>query len=184
MQRRNVLCWCGQAALTLTAVSLGAGATPLLAEPAFADDKSYSAADHAFIMKVSQGGMFEVAAGKVAEQMAGEQNIADIGNTEVHDHSLVGAKLLNISTQLGISFPMQLNDEFQTRLDKLSSLSGKQFDDTFIEEMKTIHAADGAAFAIEAKAGRNPMLRAFASETVLIVKRHIGELDALPLPTM
>jgi len=28
------------------------------------------------------------------------------------------------------------------------------------------------------------MLRAFAAETVLIVRRHIGELKALPLPVM
>lgn len=179
MQRRKILCWCGQAALTLSAVAISAGT-----ETAFADDTSYSAADKAFIMKVSQGGMFEVAAGKIAEQKAGEQNIADIGNTEVHDHTLVGAKLLHISTQIGISFPTALNAKFQTRLDRLNSLSGSAFDDAFIEEMKAIHAADGAAFATEAQSGQNRMLRSFAAETVLIVKRHIGELDALPLPTM
>jgi putative membrane protein len=50
--------------------------------------------------------------------------------------------------------------------------------------MGAIHQADGAAFAEEAKAGHNPALRAFAAETVLIVKRHLGSLHALPLETI
>jgi putative membrane protein len=181
MRRRQILCWCGKSAVALSAISAVGGLT---AEAAFAADTGYSAADHTFIMKVSQGGMFEVAAGAVAEQKAGEQNIADIGNTEVHDHTLVGDKLHAIATQLGISYPMALNATFQTKIDHLNSLSGKAFDDAFIREMEAIHAADGAAFAHEAKAGQNPMLRRFAAETVLIVRRHIGELEALPLPTM
>ena len=44
--------------------------------------------------------------------------------------------------------------------------------------MKAIHAADGAAFLKEAKAGTNPALKAFAASTFNIVQRHIGELAA------
>ena len=52
------------------------------------------------------------------------------------------------------------------------------FDAAYIADMKKIHAADGAAFAKEAKAGSNPALKAFAAETHGIVEQHIGELDA------
>jgi putative membrane protein len=45
--------------------------------------------------------------------------------------------------------------------------------------MKTIHALDGAAFAREAKTGKNADLKAFAAETELIVKRHIGALHGV-----
>ena len=45
--------------------------------------------------------------------------------------------------------------------------------------MEAIHDKDGAAFAKEAAEGRNPGLRAFAAETLRIVKRHIGGLRAL-----
>ena len=89
-----------------------------------------------------------------------------------------------VSAHEGVLLPTALNAEFQQRLDKLSSLSGKAFDNTFIKEMNSIHAADGAAFAAEAKSGQNPALRTFAAETVLIVKRHLGSLHALPLETV
>ena len=178
MQRRSMLCLCGNAALALPAIATG-----LRAERVFADDATVSAADRAFVMKVSQGGMFEVEASKVANGKARAQDVIDVSVTEVHDHQLVGAKLTSIAQSIGISFPTALNADFQKRLDRLSSLSGVAFDDAYIEEMDAIHAIDVKAFATEAEHGRNSALRAFAHETVLIVRRHIGALHAVPLPT-
>jgi putative membrane protein len=139
-----------------------------------------SAADRTFVAKVSQGGMFEVEASKVAERKAVEQDVVDVGFTEVHDHLLVGAKLKSTAASLGIAFPSELNAAFTKRLDRLKALSGRAFDDAYIMEMDSIHAT---AFAAEAANGTNPALKAFAAETVLIVKRHIGALHAIPLPT-
>jgi hypothetical protein len=51
-------------------------------------------------------------------------------------------------------------------------------DDYCMEDMKKIHAADGAAFAKEAASGTNPDLKEFAKETYRIVQRHLGELGA------
>ena len=178
MQRRSMLCFCRNAALALPVLAIG-----LTAEEASADDKSVSDADHAFIMKVSQGGMYEVEASKVANAKAREQDVIDVSVAEVHDHQLVGAKLSSIASSLGITFPTTLNASFQQRLDRLNGLSGKAFDDAYIQEMDKIHAIDVMAFAKEARSGQNPALRTFAAETVLIVRRHIGALHAVPMPT-
>ena len=137
-----------------------------------------SDADKAFVAKVSQGGMYEVELGKVAEKQGATQDIRDQGNTETHDHTLVGDKLKGILTGAGMEFPSKLNAEFQARLDKISALTGAEFDIAYIADMKKIHAADGAAFATESKSGTNPDLKAFAAETHAIVQRHIGELSA------
>ena len=176
MKRRSMLCLCGSAALTLTVFTVGLAPTAAVAAPLDVSDT-----DRAFVAKVSQGGMYEVAASKIASEKAARQDIVDIGFTEVHDHQLVGAKLQSIAVSVGISLDSALNADFRKRLDRLGSLSGKEFDNAYIEEMDKIHAADGAAFAEEAKNGHNPQLRAFAAETVLIVKRHLGSLHALPL---
>ena len=137
-----------------------------------------SDADKTFVAKVSQGGMYEVELGKVAEKQGATQDIRDQGNTEAHDHTLVGDKLKGIVTGAGMDFPSKLDAEFQARLDKISALKDEAFDTAYVEDMKKIHAADGAAFAKEAKSGTNPDLKAFAAETHRIVERHIGELDA------
>jgi putative membrane protein len=139
---------------------------------------SFSDADKAFVAKISQGGMYEVELGKLAETKAPAQDIKDQGNTEAHDHMLVGDKLKSIVESNGMEFPKQLNAEFQARLEKISALAANRFDVAYIEDMKKIHAADGAAFAKEATSGTNPDLKAFAAETYRIVQRHLGELGA------
>ena len=174
MKRRAILCFC------CTATAAAASATGF-GNPAAAADNDLSAADRSFMAMVSQGGMFEVEAGKLGSQKAARQDITDIGFTEVHDHELVGAKLRSIAEAAGVQLDTTLNPMFQHRLDRLNGLSGVAFDNAFIQEMDAIHAADGAAFAKEAKEGHNPALRAFAAETVLIVDRHLGALHALPL---
>lgn len=135
-----------------------------------------SGSDLAFVEKVSQGGMFEVVASKVAAQKAQAQDVKDQANTEVHDHQLVGQKLRSIASTNGVDLPPELNADFQKRVDRLSGLSGAAFDDAYLQEMDSIHALDGAAFAQEAKTGQNADLKAFAAETVRIVERHIGAL--------
>ncbi len=137
-----------------------------------------SATDRKFAAMVSQGGMFEVQAGTVAADQGSTQVIKDQGNTEEHDHKLVGAKLTSIVSDAGMTLPDSLNSVFQTELDDLKALSGTAFDSMYLKDMEDIHAKDGAAFAAEARNGSNPKLRAFAAETHRIVQSHIGELRA------
>ena len=147
---------------------------------AFAAEGTGTDPDTAFVAMVSQGGMYEVALGKVAETQGSTQDIRDQGNTETHDHSLVGDKLKSIAVGAGMDFPNGLNDDFKSRLAKISALSGEGFDKAYLRDMKMIHDADGAAFAKEAKGGSNPNLKAFATETFRIVQRHLGEIQANP----
>jgi putative membrane protein len=134
--------------------------------------------DKAFVAKVSQGGMYEVELGKIAETNGQSQDIKDDGNTETHDHELVGKALKSAADNAGIEFSTDLNAEFKARLVKFDGTSGLQFDKAYVEDMKKIHAADGAAFLKESKEGGNAALKAFAASTYDIVQRHIGELDA------
>ena len=141
-------------------------------------DPATSAQDKAFVAAVSQGGMYEVELGKMAQTQGGTQDIKDQGNTEAHDHDLVGQALKTAADSAGLTFPTELNDAFKSRLAKVGALSGPQFDRAYIADMKRIHAADGAQFLKESKRGSNPALRDFAATTYNIVQRHIGELSA------
>jgi putative membrane protein len=156
----------------LLMLGLVAAALPLHA------GEGFSAVDKAFVGKVSQGGMYEVALGQVAETMGQSQDIKDSANTEVHDHQLVGDKLKSIMEANGMEFPTALNAEFQARLDKMKGMPAGKFDAAYLADMKKIHEADGAAFAREARQGTNLDLKAFAAETYKIVQRHLGELGA------
>ncbi len=153
-------------------------ATALLLSGAGAAAAAATQQDRDFVAKVSQGGMYEVELGKVAEKQGAAQDIRDQGNTEAHDHALVGQDLKAAADSAGIQFPAELNPEFKARLAKVSGLGGEAFDRAYIADMKEIHAGDGAAFLKESKEGGAPALKSFAASTFNIVQRHIGELNA------
>ena len=161
----------------LNAVVLGLAAASMIGVSGSA---AATAADQAFVAKVSQGGMFEVQAGRLAADKGSTQDVRDFGVMEAHDHELVGDKLKTNAGAEKISFASQLNAEFSGKLDHLKALSGPAFDQAYLREMATLHAADGAAFAKVAQTGETAGMRAFGVETHRIVRRHVGAIQAVP----
>ena len=73
--------------------------------------------DQAFTAKVSQGGMFEIEAGKLAEKSKAEaQDVKDFAAMEVHDHALVGQGLKTAAGHEGI----KVSDQAQSRSSRAS----------------------------------------------------------------
>ncbi len=132
--------------------------------------------DSVFVGKVSQGGAYEVAASQFAETHAQAQDVKDLSITEVHDHTLVGRRLKEVSAAAKIPIAPTLNAEFQQRLEKLKATPQDQFDAAYLADMKSIHDKDEKLFAAEAQNGTGAF-KSFAAETDRIVKRHIGALN-------
>jgi len=134
--------------------------------------------DSIFVGKVSQGGMYEVEASKLAERRAKAPDVKDLAITEVHDHDGVNARLKKLADAAGIPVAAELNPMFQQRLAKLTAASGGDFDKAYIDDMKQIHDMDEKLFAQEAMDGSGGF-KTFAHATDMIVKRHIGALHGL-----
>jgi putative membrane protein len=134
-----------------------------------------SPTDTAFVGKVSQGGMYEVEASKIAAQRATAQDVKDLAVMDIHDHDLVNRELRKIAVSEGIDLPLHLNAAFQHRLAQLKSNSGTAFDAAYINDMAQIHDMDERLFAREAVEGSSDF-KLFAAQTDAIVKRHIGAI--------
>ena len=137
--------------------------------------------DKTFAGKVSQGGMYEVEASKLAIHAAVSQKVKNLALTEVQDHDRVNMKLKKLCATHQIEVAPKLNGEFQQRLDKLKSISGAAFDIAYISDMQQIHDKDEKLFAQENIDG-SADFKPFAYETDGIVKRHITALHAPNLP--
>ncbi len=135
-------------------------------------------ADKTFVAQVSQGGAYEVEAGRLAGMKGQSPDIRDLGDMEVHDHEQVNAELKKIAAATGIPVAPSLNAKFQQRLQKLKNTPSAQFDAAFIADMDQIHDNDQKLFAKEAIDGSSNF-KLFAHQTDLIVKRHIGALHGL-----
>jgi putative membrane protein len=137
-----------------------------------------SPADQAFVGKVSQGGLYEVEAGKIAAMRGTVPVVKNFGVLESHDHEGVNSNLKRIAGMTGVSIAPGLNAEFSERLSKLKATPAAQFDTYYISDMKQIHTKDEGLFVQEAKEGSQPY-KDFAHKTAVLVNAHLGWLSTL-----
>ena len=161
----------GRMGVTAVLMGLTCGAVLLAAEPG-------SQADRAFVAKVSQGGLYEVEAGKVAAMRGTVPVIKDFGVLESHDHEGVNGELKRIAGMTGVSITPGLNAEFSARLAKLKAAPQDQFDAYYVSDMKQIHNNDEGLFAKEADDG-SAAYKPFSHRTAVLVKAHLGWLNSL-----
>ena len=152
----------------MIAATIGTG-TVRAAEPA-------SQADKDFLAKVSQGGLYEVEAGRVAAAKGQTPFVKDFGTLESHDHEGVNSELKHIAGLTGVTIKPGLNAEFSQRLAKLKAMPASQFDAYYLNDMKQIHNKDEGLFQEEAKEGSNPY-KGFAHGTAVLVNAHLGWLN-------
>jgi putative membrane protein len=163
----------------MTGLKAGVAATVLaLTTMTMHAAETASQADRDFVAKVSQGGMYEVEAGKVAAMRATTPVVKNFAILESHDHEGVGANLKAATSATGVTFGSGLNAEFSARLAKLKAVPDAQFDAFYIGDMKAIHNKDEGLFVQEAAGGTAPYKK-FAHETAVLVKAHLGWLNTL-----
>ena len=157
--------------LAVTAISLAWGSMVFAAESA-------SQADREFVAKVSQGGLYEVEAGKIAAMRGTTPAVKNFGALDAHDHDGVNSELKHIAAMTNVPIAPGLKAEFSQRLAKLQGVPASQFDAYYIADMKQIHNKDEGLFLKEADEGSAPYQK-FAHHTAVLVKAHLGWLNTL-----
>lgn len=179
MPRFEALRTCVTVSALTSAITWGAMTFPgMTMDAAPASQAVASQADQAFVAKVSQGGLYEVEAGKVAAMRGTIPFIRDFGLLESQDHESVNSGLKHITDATGVAVAPGLNAEFSQRLAKLKGVPDAQFDSYYLADMKQIHNKDEGLFVKEAGEG-TAAYKPFAHQTAVLVKAHLGWLNTL-----
>ena len=136
-------------------------------------------ADKMFAMKAAQGGMMEVRLGELAEQKAQSEDVKDFGKMMTTDHSKANAELTKLAMDKDLKLPATLNKEHMKSVDKMSKLSGKEFDDAYVADMVADHRKDVGEFEKASHDLSNPDLKAFATKTLPTLKMHLKKIEAI-----
>jgi putative membrane protein len=140
--------------------------------PAGADASMKSGADHMFVMEAAQGGMAEVALGRLAADKASNDRVKQFGQRMVADHSKANDELKALAQTKSISIPMDLDAKHKATQDRLSKLSGAAFDRAYIQEMVADHKKDVADFRKESQSGKDSEVKAWAAKTLPTLEEH------------
>ena len=166
--------------LCTAAMALALAAGPALAQTKSATETTatttqadLSQQDRDFAKKAAQGGLMEVELGKLASDKASSQDVKKFGQRMVDDHSKANSQLKQVAEKKTLDLPTQLSDAHKQMKERLSGLSGEQFDRQYMQEMVKDHKEDVELFRKQADQGQDADLKRFASETLPILEQHL-----------
>lgn len=133
-----------------------------------------ASSDRKFMEKAAQGGMAEVKLGQLAAEKAGADQVKKFGQRMVDDHSKANDQLKQIASSKGVQLPTELDKSTQREYDKLSKLSGPDFDREYMDHMVSDHKKDVGDFKKESSKAKDADLKQFASSTLPTLEEHLN----------
>jgi putative membrane protein len=129
--------------------------------------------DREFVYKASEGGLAEVNLGNLAAQRASSAEVKKFGKQMVEDHSKANKELLSIADKKKIPVAPRMDQKHQETADKLSKLSGAEFDRTYMTGQVKDHEETVELFEAQAKNGQDADLKGFAERTLPTIREHL-----------
>lgn len=116
------------------------------------------------MMTAAKGGMMEVHMGQMAAKEGQSAEVKKLANQMVTDHTKANNQLMALASSKGV--------KLDTR-HKMDKISGDKFDDQWLSQMVADHQKTIAAFEAEAKGGKDPAVKDWASKTLPTLKKHL-----------
>jgi putative membrane protein len=130
-------------------------------------------ADRAFASKAAMGGQAEVELGKLAQERASRDAVRQFGQRMATDHGKANGELMQMAKSKNLSLATELDSKHRQLRDKLAKLSGDAFDRAYMSEMVKDHKKDVADFKKQAEGGKDPELKAWASQMLPTLQDHL-----------
>ncbi|WP_213803626.1 DUF4142 domain-containing protein [Granulicella sp. dw_53] len=135
--------------------------------------------DKMFLRKATEGDMAEIQLGKLASEKAESPEVKAFGQKMVTDHTALSEQMKPIALGMGVPPPKKLSKKDQAEFDKLSSLSGADFDNEYIAYMAKDHHKDLRDFRDEAQTAGDPVLKDAAAKGQKVIQEHTAMVDKL-----
>ena len=143
------------------------------ASAAFAKDK----ASKSFLKKAIEGNYAEVKMGQLAQSNGQSDGVKSYGKMLETDHTAANEKAMDAAKTMGMTSPTGPDAKQKAEYDKMSKMSGAQFDKAFAKHMVADHKKDIAEYKKEAKA--KDAAGEYASAQVDTLQKHLDTAKSL-----
>ena len=138
-----------------------------------------SPADQKFIKEAAEGGLAEVELGQLATEKGSSDDVKKFGQRMIDDHGKANDQLKQIASSKGVDLPSEPSAKNKATKDRLSKLSGEQFDKAYMTDMLQDHKIDIAAFRRESTSGRDQDVKSFATQTLPTLQDHLKDAQSI-----
>jgi putative membrane protein len=129
--------------------------------------------DRKFLKDAAMGSMTEVELGKLASEKASSDAVKQFGQKMVEEHGKSAEELKRAAVQMKVNVPDGLDSKHQSRVDKLSKLSGTEFDRAYIKDQVKDHQKDVKDFQDEVQTGTDPNVKSVAAKLLPTLQQHL-----------
>ncbi|MFE9477415.1 DUF4142 domain-containing protein [Streptomyces spororaveus] len=136
-----------------------------------------TAADRDFIRKVRLAGLWELPAGRQAQQRGSRPAIKTAGQHLIDGHTELDRQVIQVGQALGVDLPNQPSAQQQDWLGQMNRARGEEYERLFAQLLRAAH---GKVFALVAQIRgqtKNSMVRALATSANNTVLDHITVLE-------
>jgi putative membrane protein len=136
-------------------------------------------ADQDFMLAAAQGGMTEVKLGELAAANGTRADVKEFGQMMVKDHTAINDDMKALAAQKGVTLPDSLDAKHQKMVDKMSALTGAEFDNAYIKGMIKDHKIDAKEFKAESAATNDADIKSFLDKSIPVVEAHLQHITAM-----
>ncbi len=132
-----------------------------------------SRTDERLMMQLAQANIAEINAGKLAEQKSDNDQVKTFAKKMVDDHTRALDDLKQIAQAKGVTLPTEPDRQQQAMENKLSALSGAQFDRQYVNQSgNRAHRDTHRLLQKVSNTASDAELKSYAAKTIATVESH------------
>lgn len=124
-------------------------------------------------MKAAQDNLAEIQLGQLAAEKATSDAVKEYGQMMVEHHTQATQELTQLARQKGLTLPTDMGEENRAKVERLSKLSGREFDSAYMQEMVNAHTQDVSLFQSQTQQGQAQDLKAWAAQKLPLLEEHL-----------
>jgi len=132
-----------------------------------------------FMTEAAKGGMAEVELSRVAVSKAQNPEVKQFAQQMVADHTRANNELKQLAAKKSVTLPTELDAMHKAAMDKLSKLSGAEFDKEYVSEMVKDHEKDVTLFRTQSESGTDVEAKVFAGKTLPTLQMHLKMIQGI-----
>ncbi|WP_314171874.1 DUF4142 domain-containing protein [Streptomyces winkii] len=133
--------------------------------------------DRDFIRKVRSAGLWELPAGRSAQERGTTKSVRIAGDHLVDGHTELDRRSVAAGRAMGVSLPTQPTGSQQEYLGDMDRAKGKDFDKILVAHLRKQHGVVFGLVGLVRDQTRNSMVRSLATRANAIVLDHITVLE-------
>lgn len=132
-----------------------------------------SRSDEKLLVQLAQANLAEINAGKLAQQKSENDRVKSYAQKMVDDHTKALDDLKVLAEAKGVTLPTESDRQHQSMYNRLSALSGEQFDRQYLDQSGSRAHRDTQKLLQKASSrAKDQDLKSYASRTLPTVENH------------